>query len=201
MVNSKSLFTRLTLGLVLTLVAATQLEATYDLLEVHFEVLGERARVAVRIDEVRGATTLELQDNQKQVLISEIVEKGAYQRVFDLGHLPDGTYYFTAQDGLKVVQQQVAVQGGFIRLQDRESYLLPIIHKRKDSINVTVYSGRLTDVVVKLYDDSGRLVFEEKKDNIVRFQRSYDLSRLQRGLYSLMVTTPKSSVTKDFQNW
>ena len=62
--------------------------------------------------------------------------------------------------------------------------------------NVELQSNQITDIEIFVYDLHGRIIFENRVENTLRFKKTIDLSQFNSGVYIMEISDGKNTINK-----
>ena len=62
--------------------------------------------------------------------------------------------------------------------------------------NVELQSNQSADIEISVYDVRGRIIFEDRYDNTLRFEQTIDLSQVNSGIYIMEISDGKNTINK-----
>lgn len=183
----KTLFTA-----ILLFFAAQSFASTPGLPEIEIATIGVSKKVKVTITALKGDATIAISDSKGVTLLSEMIEKGTFGKIYNLELLPDGMYTVGVQTSLKEVEQPLMIERGSIAInnEQRRERLLPFVKLNQKVVSVMMLNSRITDVTVKIKNDAGYLLLSENLGSVVKVEKSYNLAALDRGRYHVIIETP-----------
>ena len=107
---------------------------------------------------------------------------------YDLHLLENGDYVLIVENGRTKTIQPFVLEFGSIKITEaeRSTKRLPQITQITTGMDVRVYASKKTTVNVKIVDNQGINVFEEKTE-AVSLAKRYNLSKLPSGVYFVQV--------------
>lgn len=127
-----------------------------------------------------------LEDAQGVVLYSETAKNtNSFTKRLSLINLEAGNYILTIKKNLvKTVQPfELTETSVIISENERKEKFLPNIVQKGKKLDVNVLLGNYSNVHVLIYDNEGRVVFEETNYVVLDLHKRFDLSKLGSGIY------------------
>jgi hypothetical protein len=145
-----------------------------------------------------GATTVTLYDAKGVALINEKAGANTYGKMFNLVHLPVGSYELVITTSNRDIVQplELTFKGVEMDTNQRKVYFAPTILTNKTNLDISYFRGKMADVDVAIYKDS-ELFFEESFDNVIKVERRYDVTSMPKGKYSVVVSTDYKTYYKE----
>jgi hypothetical protein len=151
-------------------------------------------KVSVAINNLKRDATINFLDQKGSTLASEVInaEMKPVVKVFNLKNLPAGSYSLVVSTGSKETIQPVTITKDDIFVEEglRQVYLVPTIKIGDDYVDVSWLNGRISDMNVEIRDTQGRTIFEDELNNVLKVERRYNIEQLERGDYTMIVSTP-----------
>ena len=148
--------------------------------------------VTVSITNVQnGEVKVTLESAQGEVFYEEEISKTPrYSKKLMLSQLENGAYKLIVKRNFsKTVQPFVITDNGVImNAGELKEKFLPIVHQKGNAVDVSYLSEVATNVFVRIYDNEGKLVFEDTKPNVTQFAKRFDLTKLSSGAYVMEVS-------------
>ena len=120
----------------------------------------------------------------------EVTKMLHYSKKFMLADLETGTYQLVVRKNFtKTIQPFVLTENG-VNLNSAEltEKLLPVVKQKGSTVDVNYLSSSPGKVIVSIFDNEGKLVFEDVKSGVTSFAKRYDLSKLFGGVYFMEVS-------------
>ena len=136
---------------------------------------------------VSSEVEIKLIDLQGEVLMSDDINtKDIRVRNYNLRNLPYGTYILEIDDNQKVITTTLSIVGKNIKIMHETILYKPTIMYQNKRWKFSLLAlGR--NVSTKIIDKEGNIVFDEEFKDFGSIHRSYDLSKLIKGEYKLLV--------------
>ena len=140
-------------------------------------------KIVVSIKDMAGVT-----------VFSEKIQNPSGNRKYDLSGLAQGQYGFVVEDGLKLAEQTLVItnEGVVVNPSTAESFR-PVF---KTDANIWKVQGLALNQTteVAIFDENGNKVFNEKIEKPV-VERAYDVSRLDKGNYTIEYSNGNDTFT------
>lgn len=131
-----------------------------------------------------------LEDADGVILYTEIAKNtNSFTKRLSLVNLDAGHYVLTIKKNLvKTVQPfELTATSVIISENERKEKFLPNITQKGNKLDVNVLLGKYSNVHVLIYDNEGRLVFEETNYVVLDLHKRFDLTKLGTGTYLVEV--------------
>ncbi len=139
---------------------------------------------------VNDVLEVSLQDAEGIVLYSETAKNtNSFTKRLSLVNLDAGRYVLIIRKNLvKTVQPfELTETSVLISENERKEKFLPNISQKGSKLDINVLLGKYSNVHVLIYDNEGRLVFEETNYVVLDLHKRFDLSKLGTGTYLVEV--------------
>ncbi len=146
--------------------------------------------VSVSITNIQGEVKVSLESAQGDVFYEEeVLKTPRYSKKLILSQLENGAYRLVVKRNFsKTVQPFVITDNGVtMNAAELREKLLPVVHQKGNVVDVSYLSAVATDVSVRIYDNEGKLVFEDTKPNVTQFAKRFYLTKLYGGAYVMEV--------------
>ena len=147
--------------------------------------------LTVNINNIQNdVVKVSLEGNDGTVYYTEEVSKAArYAKKFNLTQLENGNYRLVVRKNLTRTTQpfELTETGVQLNVSERNEKFLPNIAQKGTSVDVSCLLSNYTNVFVRIYDNEGRLVFEDANYVVFQLQKRYNLTHLPTGAYVMEV--------------
>jgi hypothetical protein len=124
-------------------------------------------------------------DEAGEVMHSENVDEAGIARKYSLENLPIGFYKMTIADQLKDIAFNIFVTYEGVTVNNAgKVYFRPFVKNTDEIIDINLLTMD-KKVLVNLMDSDGNIIYSEKTDKIMTYQKRLDISNLPSGIYSL----------------
>lgn len=151
-------------------------------------------KVAVSLNNLKNDANVRIADQQGVTLMEEEMKAvlPSVAKVFNLEQLPAGIYDFIISTGQKETVQPVEVLPNdiLIREDQRQVYLAPTIKIGEDFVDVSWLNSKISNLKVEIARPNGERVYEDEISNVIKVERRYNLKKLGRGEYTMIISTP-----------
>lgn len=199
--NSKILKTVFT---AITLFFVTQLLIAGNTLLPNVEIasVGVSKKVKVSISVLKESAQITIADEYGSVLITEKTNAPSFAKLYNLELLPEGNYKVKVKTGQKEVEQILLIdrQTVTVKANLRREFLLPLVKLDQKMVKVMMLNTRITDVTVKIKNESGDVIFTDDLGSVVKVEKRYDVAKLDRGRYQVVIQTPDRTFYRDIYN-
>ncbi|WP_299436015.1 hypothetical protein [uncultured Maribacter sp.] len=158
----------------------------------------EAKTLVLELENASKNTYIKLKDNQGNVIYTESVSNDLYSKKFNLKNLEDGVYFFETEGDFKSTTYSIKVEDNKLVILDKKEILKPFFKETKESVSINLLNLNKEDVMIKIYDEDNRLVFEEDVKDKMVVEKSFDFSGAYKGNYTLSVTYGEKSYEKYF---
>ena len=164
------------------------------------ELSGSKVKIAA-IDNTKAVTVtinnlsldvleISLESNDGDVLFSETAKNvTGYAKRLNLTQLQAGSYKLIIKKNLvKTIQPFELTETNVIMTQsERKEKFLPNILQHGKKLDVNVLLGNYSNIHVKIYDNTGKLVFEDTNYVVLTLNKRFNLEKLSAGIYMVEV--------------
>ncbi|WP_298487256.1 hypothetical protein [uncultured Maribacter sp.] len=158
----------------------------------------EAKTLVLELENASNNTYIKLKDNQGNVIYAESVSNDLYSKKFNLKNLEDGVYFFETEGDFKSTSYSIKVEDNKLVILDKKEVLKPYFKETEESISINLLNLDKEDVMIKIYDEDNRVVFEEDVKDKMVVEKSFDFSKAYEGNYTLSVTYGEKSYEKFF---
>ena len=117
---------------------------------------------------------------------------------YNLRNLESGKYIVVLENEYKIVKEKLILFDGKIVEKDADEYFKPVITKNGDKVKVNFLSYN-DNATVSIYNEAGTLVFEELSSDAKPLSKTYNISDLERGSYTIKVSNDIVSSTMSIE--
>lgn len=175
-----------------SVLALALLIATQSYSNVADSIINNEDSNLVKIESLKAGSILKIKDETGIILHKETINNsGYYSKSFDLGNLPDATYYFELDntDEIRIIPVVVENQKT-IRLESEESRIAkPRVIADGQMVHIQQNSDNEQDLSITIYYKGQEVAFEEDLEDVKNLNRSYDFSSSLKGDYTIVVNT------------
>jgi hypothetical protein len=165
-----------------------------NLPDVSIEKLQHGQKVSIELNNLKSEAVIRLTNESGETLSKATVEpaNGRAVKIFNLEKVNPGRYRFVVSTSSKETLQPFEVMADDILIDEdkRQVYFVPTIRIGDDYVDVSWLNGKISDLTFEIQTSEGARVFEDELTNILKVERRYNLSQLERGEYMLVVSTP-----------
>lgn len=155
----------------------------------------------VTFENVKKGALLLIKDKNSLVLYKELIERsGKYTRGFDLTALPDGSYYFELDKQVEINITPFVVKSNVVTFNKSEQHTInkPFVTIKRDRIMVSKLALENQPLEIKIYDENSYLIFSDKLENGQILERIYDVSKVTKGNYKIVLKSDGREFVKYF---
>lgn len=186
------------LAIALTLVNTTQtiarsVERNYVLAGTTVKITADEnvKAVTVNINNIQNdVVKVSLEGTDGTVLFSQEISKMArYAKKFNLSQLENGSYKLVIRKNLTKTTQPFTLNDNGVQLNEneRKEKFLPSIAQKGSMVDVNCLTSNYTNIYIRIFDNEGRLVFENTNYVVFQIQKRFNLSKLPAGAYVMEV--------------
>lgn len=155
----------------------------------------------VTFENVKKGALLLIKDKNSLVLYKELIERsGKYTRGFDLTALPDGSYYFELDKEVEINITPFVVKSNIVTFNKSEQHTInkPFVTIKRGRIMVSKLALENQPLEIKIYDESSYLIYSDKLENGQILERIYDISKVAKGNYKIVLKSDGREFVKYF---
>ncbi|MEP7320354.1 MAG: DUF3244 domain-containing protein [Saprospiraceae bacterium] len=148
----------------------------------------------------RSIHTVKIIDQEGQVIYSKdyTIQDGKSLKRFNLEKLAAGTYQVEVSDPQNINRQYFTKTVTALRLHEEiESFIKPAIFLQGTLLKVN-YLNLNHESTIKILDPTNSIVFESEIKNPV-YTKQFNLSRLDKGVYTVIITQNKERFAQNFE--
>lgn len=183
------------LALVATLftnnLSANVIENTFDLAGTTVKISAANKSIVVDLGSVsRETVSIVIANENGEVLMSETVkEKPNFVKRYNMSQMENGSYTLTVtKKTIRTVQPfEITKNGLTISELEKKEKFIPTVSFNNDKLDVNVLLGNYSNITVRILDNEGRKVKEDKNYVVLDLHKRYDLTQLPNGVYVIEV--------------
>lgn len=166
------------------------------------EVLVQDGRPKVTVWVSKGHLPLQVTflDQKNRVVFEDRVLKLVnLGKVYDLSALEDGRYTLKMETKFREVSKEINLFGSDVVMNEgsQRFFAIPAIDLGNGFFDVKFNSTRIANLDVAILDQNGKEIFEDKIGGVVAVNKRYQVSSMDRGVYTIKVTTPDKIFYKE----
>jgi hypothetical protein len=173
-------------------ISANTIENVYTMDGTTVKIASNSKNIFVNLGDVqKEEITITLMDDDQNTLVSESVKDVKnFAKKYNVSRLDDGNYkMIITKKTIRTVQPFIILHGEVtMSVEDKKEKFLPTISFSNDKLDVNVLLSNYSNIIVKLYDNEGREVMNDKQMAEFKLNKRYNLSNLQAGVYVVEVT-------------
>jgi hypothetical protein len=167
--------------------SANVIENTYKVDGVEVKIASNAKNVIVNLGDVQNEEIkISLVDDDQNTLMTETVKdvKGFIKK-YNISRLEDGSYKIIITKKTVRTVQPFSIEKGEVKMSglDKKEKFLPTMSFNDGKLDVNVLLGNYSNIIVKLFDNEGRVVMSDKHYAEFKLNQRYDLSKLPAGTY------------------
>lgn len=184
----KKLVKKFSLVLTVVLTTAGMYANTADFSLMVKKETGKTVRFALNTTE---KTDLSIYDSEHAVVYSEKIEgKSNSDKMYNLGALPNGTYFLEADSAVRTVRYEITIDKNNAMVSEKpvvEVYKPTLVHQN-GMVTLSILNFAETPVHVTIYDANGTEWYEGTFEGKVNFFKKFDLSQIPSDDYTFDIT-------------
>ncbi len=156
----------------------------------------------VTFENVKKGSMLLIKDHYGLILFKELIENsGEYSKGFDLTALPDGNYYFELDKEVEIKIIPFEVLSNVVAFDKTKESTInkPFVTFKEGRLLVSKLALENQPLEIKIYDKDSNLIYSEKLLNGKILERIYDVSKVEKGNYKIVMTSEGREFVKKFE--
>lgn len=156
------------------------------------------------LENVSAQTSIKIFDREGFALVEESVSVSEhFEKIFNLENLQSGQYTLVIKSNYKETIQPIQIIGRNLIVDEskRQEYYPAIIQLEKKKVNLSVLNPTKSQVTLSIISRTGELLYRDALKDLVVVEKSYNLSQLPAGEYTVVVDTSKDVYTKNVRLW
>lgn len=154
----------------------------------------EPKTLVLNFDAESTESTLKLENQSKETLLTETLTNGTFNRKLNLKNLEQGIYYFTAANDNKTVVYTIEVDNTSARVIDRSEKQNQIVFREVGGlVQLNLFNPESQKVYVEVVNEDGAQLFEETIKNTVLIGKQFNFENAVKGAYTVSVSDGKTS--------
>ncbi|MGB5463221.1 MAG: hypothetical protein WBM92_07640 [Aureibaculum sp.] len=144
----------------------------------------------VTFENVKKGSMLLIKDHYGLILFKELIENsGEYSKGFDLTALPDGNYYFELYKEVEIKIIPFEVLSNVVAFDKTKESTInkPFVTFKEGRLLVSKLALENQPLEIKIYDKDSNLIYSEKLLNGKILERIYDVSKVEKGNYKIVM--------------
>ena len=147
--------------------------------------------VSLRITgSMKDIIDIRLTDDYGTTLYAETVKNTVlYTKKLVMANLNTGTYYLNVTRKMTRTTESMELTEAGLKLNEngRKDVMLPYVVLKDNKLDINCMAQRNTDIVVRLFDNEGKLIMEDVNHAVFNVIKRYDLTALSYGTYIVEV--------------
>lgn len=172
--------------------SANAIENVYTMDGTTVKIASTQKNIIVNLGDVQNEDiTIALMDEDQNTLVSETVKDVKnFVKKYNVSRLEDGDYKMIITKKTIRTVQPFSIKRGEVTMSidDKKEKFLPTISFKDDKLDVNVLLSNYSNIIVKIYDNEGREMMNDKQMAEFKLNKRYNLSKLQTGVYVAEVT-------------
>jgi Secretion system C-terminal sorting domain len=172
--------------------SANTIENVYTMDGTTVKIAANAKNIIVNLGDVqKEEITIALMDDDQNTLMSETIKDVKnFAKKYNVSRLEDGDYrMIVTKKTIRTVQPFSILHGEVtMSVEDKKDKFLPTLSFQNDNLDVNVLLSNYSNIIVKLYDNEGREVMNDKQMAEFKLNKRYNLTNLQSGVYVAEVT-------------
>ncbi len=171
---------------------------------VSFEPVAQSKKAIVSIQKPIDENPMVRIRDAAGILLHEKVfrDSDKVKKLYDFTFLEDGNYTMEVRLNGEWVNRSFSVAGNELHVQSDKGEFAengPVFFMKGDILHVAYLIPEQAPVIVKLYDVSGDLIYQDQFEGDFGFQKRFDLSKLRPGSHMAVLSTTYNSYTESIR--
>ncbi|MCW5517396.1 hypothetical protein [Muriicola sp. Z0-33] len=148
---------------------------------------GAEKSLVFQMDAKAKETYIKLIDDNDNVIFKDKVSLGNYAKRFNLSALPNGRYYFSTENAIKLYVYTLSVNESELILVDKSEKAKPVFRKKGDRLFLNLLNLDENKVDIKVIDSSDRVVFKETIEDESIIEKAFNFEKAYEDRYMVVV--------------
>jgi hypothetical protein len=183
--------------------SANNIENAYDMSGTSLKIAATTENVIVSLGTVeKEEITIKIVNNDGTSLINETVKNVKdFSKKYNVTRLEDGAYRLIVTKKTIRTVQPFSIKGGVVSMSalEQKEKFLPTVNFHNDKLDVNVLLGNYSNILVKIYNEDGKIVKEEKHYVVLQLNQRYDVSQLPKGSYTAEIKAGDETFIHSFE--
>ena len=156
----------------------------------------------VTFENVKRGSLLLIKDHYGMVLFKELIENsGEYSKGFDLTALPNGNYYFELDKEVEIKIIPFVVLSNVVTFEKAKETTInkPFVSFKGGRLLVSKLALENQPLDIKIYNKDSYLIYSEKLMDGKILERIYDVSKVEKGHYKIVMTSDGRKFVEKFE--
>ena len=156
----------------------------------------------VTFENVKRGSLLLIKDHYGMVLFKELIENsGEYSKGFDLTALPNGNYYFELDKEVEIKIIPFVVVSNVVTFDKAKETIInkPFVRFKGGRLLVSKLALENQPLDIKIYNKDSYLIYSEKLMDGKILERIYDVSKVEKGHYKIVMTSDGRKFVEKFE--
>ncbi|QWX84450.1 hypothetical protein H0I23_02030 [Cellulophaga sp. HaHaR_3_176] len=153
-------------------------------------VAGENAEKSLifELDVTSENTKIQLIDSENNIIYSDnALSSTGVRKKFDLSKLTSGVYTFKVDNSVKAITYQILLASNEMTILNKDEKVKAVFRKKNGLVYVNLLNVDKSDVVIKVYDSSSRLLFTEVVSDSLIVEKAINFTGAHKGQYTISV--------------
>lgn len=153
----------------------------------------ERKVVTIILDNAKSTpVSIRIFDEQgNNLLREEVAISNQHSKAYNFSELPKGTYEVEIENNISIRNYTVTISRSdlkIVEMKEKEIYK-PVVKTDGKFISLSMLNLDIDNVLIAIKNELGDEVYKEKVENTSAIHKSYNLSKLPSGKYTVVVST------------
>ncbi|MFS4467607.1 hypothetical protein [Maribacter sp. 2210JD10-5] len=138
------------------------------------------------LQETTENLTIRMKDANEYILYNEKFSSGLFRKKFDLENLDNGIYYLISDNGIHKYTYTIEISKNNVEVINKHKKEMPFFKKKDRKVLVHFLNLNESQVNLKVYDDSSRLLFSEIMEEMI-IEKSFNFNNAFQGSYTVVI--------------
>ena len=148
---------------------------------------GNEKSLVFQMDSQAKETSIKLIDEEDNVIFNDKVSLGQYAKRFNLSALPNGRYYLSTENAIKLYVYTINIDESELTLIDKEEKAKPIFRQKGDRLFLNLLNLDESKVDIKVMDSKNRVVFKETIEDESIVEKAFNFGKAYEDRYMVIV--------------
>ncbi|MCR9289813.1 MAG: hypothetical protein NXI23_20755 [Bacteroidetes bacterium] len=133
---------------------------------------------------------IRLIDEGSTVLLEQnVTSTKSFKKKYNLVNLPDGRYFFEIEDFQTIIIYEIKIERSRLKIKKKKERKIfkPNISQLGNILNCSMLLLDSSQTEITIFDKNHEILFSETIENQMTIEKSFDLSKLDRGKYFIQI--------------
>ncbi|MCI5081989.1 MAG: DUF3244 domain-containing protein [Saprospiraceae bacterium] len=162
-------------------------------ISIQLEQVPNEKKLILQLEQVDKSASFTVTDQAGVIVHQENLRPApSIRTIIDLELLPEGSYELAIQTSVKEVIQPFVLKSDKLIMKSylQKEHYNPLVIQHDEYFDVSWLSNRIGSFELHIINPAGEIVFSDEAGSVNRVQRRYRIKHLDRGEYTIRMTTP-----------